>query len=198
MFPSHLRITKNTEVETFKDLMWKWRSQEGLGSVHLPWVVSKLSRKGHLAMELFLTVPALLSWCSQTCLLANAPWICTVSLCQLCTLARRERLFISYPSCLCVICQMSHASSASSLCHTGSVTVECSCFSSWWFTDVLSSLGSHPPEQGRFHLQLKLPTVLSLAWVDRRPPFHGTLLGHPHYCVVVASSSFFVHYQGWT
>lgn len=148
MFPSHLQITKNTKVEAFKDLMWKWRSQEGLRSVHLPWAVFKLSRKGHLAMELFLTVPALLSWCSRTCLLANAPS------CQ-------ERLFISYPSCLCVICQMSHAQSASSLCHTGNVTVGCSCFSSSWFTDVLSSLGSRPPEQGRLHLQLKLPTVLS-------------------------------------
>lgn len=110
----------------------------------------------------------------------------------------QERLSISYPSCLCVICQMSHAQSASSLCHTGSVTVGRSCFSFSWFTDVLSSLGSRPPEQGRSHLLLKLLAVLRLAWADCRPPFPGTHLGHPDCSVVVASSSFFLSIRDWT
>lgn len=197
MFPSHLQITKKHWSRNLQRPYVKVKVSRGtqecplaLGGIQaVPERTPGHGAVPHspcLAQLVFTDMPP-----GECPLHMHCFTLSTVHTCQ-------ERLFISYPSCLCVICQMSHASSASSLCHTGNVTVGCSCFSSWWFTDVLSSLGSHPPEQGRFHLQLKLPTVLSLAWVDRRPPFHGTLLGHPHCCVVVASSSFFLHYQGWT
>lgn len=196
MFTRHQQIYKNTEVEAFKYLMWKWRSQEGPRSVHLPWEVSKLTQKGLLAMELFLTVPALFS-CSVG-VHGHASW----------RIPPEYALFHSV-NCAHLPGEASHFLSILSVCHLPNVpcivskqplSQQCYCWTQLFFFFVIYRCAQQFRKLSswtrRLHLQLKLPTILSLAWADLRPLFPGTLLGHPDCSVVVANSSFFLYYQG--
>lgn len=162
MFISHLQIYKNTEVETFKDLVWKWRSQVGHQSVHLPWAVSKLTPGRTPGHEVVPHIPCL----APLLVFTDMPrGECTLNM-QFHSVSYthlpREAFYFLYILCVhhpaqCPI----HSQQAA--CHTGNVTAGNSCISSLWFTDAFNNLGSSPPDQGRLNLQPKLPAVLSLA-----------------------------------
>lgn len=103
MFISHLQIYKNTEVETFKDLVWKWRSQVGHQSVHLPWAVSKLTPGRTPGHEVVPHIPCL----APLLVFTDMPrGECTLNM-HCFTLSAihtyQERLFISYTSCVSII-----------------------------------------------------------------------------------------------